>query len=232
MYCYVKNVFGKMLRFNAMLGVMGLCLIAIGGDASALTAQTVMANALEVYADVEDYAAVVHTYTADSMEVSGSVFEGQPPRVAFNLFFRKPDAHAVKAIGDARRGIFRIELLSTLMRLTRLEVRSRGQMFLLGHACHVLEIVDPDTPGDTAMLWISPGKWKVLQLTLFIKSVELVRTQFMYAPDDTGNPLPVETRSFFPVSNQILINRIGAYRVNTGLPAEIFEPRHTEGATQ
>ena len=220
---YVKNVFGKILRFNAFLVMMSLCFFTIGFEASALTAQTVMDNVLEVYEDIEDYAAVVHTYSADSMEVSGSVFEGQPPSVAFNLFFRKPDEHAVEEIGNSRRGIFRIELLSTLRHLTRLEMRIQNKMFLLGHECHVLEVLDPDKPGDKAMLWISPREWKVRQLTIFIKSIELARTQFMYAPGNSGNPLPIETRSFFPISNQVLINRIGEYRVNTGLPPEIFE---------
>ena len=105
-------------------------------------------------------------------------------------------------------------------------------MLLLGHECHVLEVLDPDKPGDKAVLWVSPREWKVLQLTIFIKSIELARTQFIYTPGNTGNPLPIETRSFFPVSNQILINRIGDYRVNTGLPAEVFESQHAEGTTK
>ena len=60
----------------------------VAHDISAFTAQTVMNNVLEVYEDIEDYAAVVHTYNADSMEVSGSVFEHQQPSITFNLFFR------------------------------------------------------------------------------------------------------------------------------------------------
>ena len=229
---YVNNVLRKILRFNALLVMMSLCFIAKGLEALALTPQTVMENVLEVYEDIEDYAAVVHTYNADTMDVSGSVFEHQSPSVAFNLFFRKPDEHAVEEIGNSRRGVFRIELLSTLMHLTRLEMRIRDKMFLLGHECHVLEILDPDKPGDKAVLWIAPREWKVLQLTIFIKSIELTRTQFTYAPGNRGNPLPIETRSFFPVSNQILINRIRDYRINTGLPSEIFERQQAEGATQ
>ena len=141
------------MRFLVM---MSLCLITRGLEAFALTPQTLMENVLEVYEDIEDYAAVVHTYSADSMDVSGSVFEHQPPRVVFNLFFRKPDEHAVEEIGDTRRGVFRIELLSTLMHLTRLEMRIQNKMFLLGHECHVLEVVDPGKPGDKAVLWVSP----------------------------------------------------------------------------
>ena len=229
---YVNNVLRKILRFNVLLVMMSLCLIARGLEALALTPQTLMENVLEVYEDIEDYTAVVHTYSADSMDVSGSVFEHQPPRVVFNLFFRKPDEHAVEEISDSRHGVFRIELLSTLMHLTRLEMRIRDKMLLLGHECHVLEVADPDKPGDKAVLWISAQEWKVLQLTIFIKSIELARTQFTYAPGNRGNSLPIETRSFFPISNQVLINRIGDYRVNTGLPSEVFEERQDEGTTQ
>ncbi len=232
MHFHVNNLLRKISHFNALLVIISLCFIAIGFEASALTAQTVMENVLAVYEDIEDYAAVVHTYSADSIDVSGSVFESQPPSVAFNLFFRKPDEHAVEEIGDSRLGIFRIELLSTLMHLTRLEMRLRGKMFLLGHECHVLEVLDPDKPGDKAVLWISPREWKVLQLTIFIKSIELARTQFIYAPGNRGNPLPIETRSFFPVSNQVLINRIADYRVNTGLPAEVFETPQVQGTAK
>ena len=105
---------GGSLTSQNLLAMMSLFLSAVVvHNASALTAQTVIDNSLEVYEDVENYAAVVHTYKADSMQASESMFERQPPRVAFNLFFRQPDEHAVQKIGNSRRGIFRIELLST-----------------------------------------------------------------------------------------------------------------------
>ena len=85
---YLSIASGGKPHFKSLLAMMNLLLAAVIVDnASALTAQTVMDNVLEVYEDVEDYAAVVHTYKADSMEVSGSIFEHQSPRVAFNLFF-------------------------------------------------------------------------------------------------------------------------------------------------
>ena len=192
-------------------------------NVSALTAETVLDNVLAVYEDVEDYASVVHTYKADSMEVSGSVFEHQPPRVAFNLFFRKPHEHVVQEIGKSGRGIFRIELLSTLARLRRLEMRLESKAFLLGEECHVLAFTDPEKPGDKALLWISPKDWRVLQLTFFIKSIELAKTQFKYPLGNRRRPLPIETRTFFPVSKQILINRILNYEVNAGVPPDIFD---------
>ena len=224
MRCYLSIAFGGKPHFNNLLAMMSLFLSVVAAhNASALTAQTVMDNSLEVYEDVENYAAVVHTYKADSMQASESMFERQPPRVAFNLFFRKPDEHAVQEIGNSRRGIFRIELLSTLGRLKRLGIQLQGREFLLGERCHVLEITAPDKPGDKAELWISPRNWRVLQLTLFIKSVELARTQFKYPDRKRGSQLPIETRSFFPISKRILINRIADYQVNTGLPSEIFD---------
>ena len=225
MRCYLSIAFGGKSHFNNLLMMMSLFFSAVVvHNASALTAQTVMDNALEVYEDVKNYATVVHTYKADSMQASESMFERQPPRVAFNLFFRQPDEHAVQEIGNSRRGIFRIELLSTLGRLKHLEIQLQGREFLLSERCHVLEITNPDKPGDKAQLWISPRNWRVLQLTLFIKSIELVRTQFKYAPGKRGSQLPIETRSFFPASKQVLINRIAEYRVNTRLPSEIFGP--------
>lgn len=224
MQCYLSIAFGRKPHFNNLLAMMSLFLSAVAvHNASALTAQTVMDNALEVYEDVENYAAVVHTYKADSMQASESMFERQPPRVAFNLFFRQPDEHAVQEIGNSRRGIFRIELLSTLGRLKHLKIQLQDREFLLSQRCHVLEITNPDKPGDKAQLWISPRDWRVLQLTLFIKSVELVRTQFKYLPGKRGSQLPIETRSFFPASKQVLINRIADYRVNIELPSEVFD---------
>ena len=225
MRCYLSIAFGGKSHFNNLLAMMCLFLsVVVVHNASAVTAQTVMDNTLEVYEDVENYAAVVHTYKADSMQASESMFERQPPRVAFNLFFRKPDEHAVQEIGNSRRGVFRIELLSTLGRLKHLEIQLQGRELLLSERCHVLEVTNPDKPGDKAQLWISPRDWRVLQLTLFIKSVELVRTQFKYPLGKKGSQLPIETRSFFPASKQVLINRIADYRVNTRLPSEIFGP--------
>ena len=192
-------------------------------NASAITAQEIVDNVLEVYEDIEDYAAVVQTYEADSIDASASIFEVQPPNVTFNLFFRHPDEHVVKEISNAGRGIFRIELLSTLGRLKHLEMHLHGKAFLLGKACHLIEFTDPHKPGDKAHLWVSPKDWKVLQLTFFMKSIELVRTQFRYTPGNSDRSLPFETRSFFPVSKRVFINRIMDYKINTGLPAEIFD---------
>ena len=105
MRCYLSITFGGKPHFTNLLAMMSLFLsVVVVHNASALTAQTVMDNALEVYEDVENYAAVVHTYKADSMQASESLFERQPPRVAFNLFFRQPDEHAVQEIGNSRRG--------------------------------------------------------------------------------------------------------------------------------
>ncbi len=200
------------------------------GNASAQSAETIMDNVLDImdnvlegYEYIEDYAATVHTYEADSMEVSGSIFEGQPPRVAFSLFFRQPDEHAVEEIGNSGRGVFRVELLSALGHLRPLEMQPQGRAFLLGDECHLIEFTDPDKPEDKAHLWVSPKNWRVLQLTFFIKSIELVRTQFRYDPGNPDRLLPIETRTFFPVSKRILINRIMNYEVNTGLPPEIFD---------
>ena len=223
MSCYLGIALGWKPHYNNLLAVMSLLFTAVVvPNASALTAQTVMDNVLEVYEDVEDYAAVVHTYKADSMEVSGSIFEHQPPRVAFNLFFRKPNEHVVQEIGSSGRGIFRIELLSTIGHLRNLEMQLKDSAFLLGEKCHVLEFTDPDKPGDKALLWISPRNWRVVQLTLFIKSIELARTQFKYPLGNRGRHLPIETRTFFPQSKQVLINRIMNYEVNAGLSPEIF----------
>ena len=125
-------------------------------NASAITAQEIVDNVLEVYEDIEDYAAVVQTYEADSIDASASIFDVQPPNVTFNLFFRHPDEHVVEEISNAGRGIFRIELLSTLGRLKHLEMHLHGKAFLLGTACHLIEFTDPHKPGDKAHLWVSP----------------------------------------------------------------------------
>ena len=211
-------------HFKNLSAIVSLFLyVLVVPNVSALTAETVMGNVLEIYEDVENYAAVVHTYEADSMEVSGSVFEYQPPRLTFNLFFRKPDEHVVQEIGNSGRGIFRIELLSTLARLRPLEMQLHNKAFLLGEECHLLEFTDPKKPEDKALLWVSPRNWRVVQLALFVKSFELARTQFKYPLGNRGRHLPIETRTFFPVSKRVLINRIMNYKVNAGLSPEIFD---------
>ncbi len=199
--------------------------IVLMHSASAMTAQEVMDNVRERYQDVENYAAVVYTYKADSMDVSESLFETQQPRVVFNLFFRKPDEHVVKEIGNSPHGIFRIELLSAIGKFENRDLNLQARDFLLGQECYVLEIPDPDKPGDSVRLWISPQDWTVLQLTIFIKNMELVQTQFKHAPISRRYLLPVETRSFFPSSKQVLINRITNYEINTNLPETLFEER-------
>lgn len=194
---------------------------------AALTAQEIMDNALQVYEEIDDYAAVVHTYAADSLEASGSLFERQPPQAAFNLFYRKPGEHAVQNIGGTSRGIFRVELLSSLERFKTLELQLQANREpLRGQECYVLEITDSEKPGTLARLWISPRHWNVVQLTYFLNAVEFVRTQFHYAPGERGPFLPVETRSLFPVLNRVLINRIANYEVNTGISPKLFERKN------
>ena len=194
-------------------------------NASAITVQEIMENVQEVYQDVENYSAIVYTYKTDSMEASGSFLETQQPIVVFNLLFRKPDEHVVKEIGNSPHGIFRIELLSAIGKLAALDVNFQARDFLLGQECYVLEIMDPDKPGDSVKLWISPRDWTVLQLTIFIKKMELVRTQFKHTRIRKKYLLPAETISFFPGSKQVLINRITNYEINSTIPKTLFEER-------
>ena len=208
--------------------LIGAVLLARQATATtAPTAQEVMDNALQVYEEIDDYAAVVHTYATDSLEVSGSLFEQQPPQAAFNLFYRKPGEHAVQNIGGTSRGIFRVELLSSLKRFNTLELQLQAKRELRrGQKCYVLEITDAEKPEMQARLWISPRNWNVVQLTYFFDAIEFVRTQFHYAPGNSDSFLPVETRSLFPVSNRVLINRIANYEVNTGVSPELFERKN------
>ena len=205
---------------------------------AALTAQEVMDNVLQVYQEIDDYATVVHTYAAESLEASGSLFEQQPPRAIFNLFYRKPGEHAVQNIGKAGiipasganaepGGIFRIELLSSLERFRTLELQLQAaREQIRGQECYVLEITDAEKPETQARLWISPRNWNVVQLTYFLNTIEFVRTQFHYALGNRNRFLPIETRSLFPAFNRVLINRIANYEINTGVPPERFERKN------
>ena len=217
---------GRKATGPTMFRLMSFFLFAsISYSASAITAEEVMRNVLKVYEDIDDYMAVVHTYKVDSMDVSESVFESQPPMVTFNLFFRKPNQHAVKEIGKARFGTFRLELLSALGKLEKLDIDLQGEDFILGQPCYVLEISSAERPSELARLWVSPKEWRVQQLTISIASVELVTTRFSYPLDGRNRYLPLETRSFFSLSKEVLINRIADYKLNTGLPPELFEKR-------
>ncbi len=199
--------------------------LSITANVSAITAQEVMENALKVYEDIDNYKAVVQTYETDSMEASGRIFEVQQPIISFNLFFRKPNEHAVEQIGKSRHGVFRVEVLSALARLREIELALEGQEHLLGQNCYVLACTSSDEPGTIIKLWVSPRDWTVQQFTLITKSLTLANTQFKYPPGGNRRVrfLPMETRSFFPLSKKVLINRITDYQVNTGVPSEIFE---------
>ena len=219
---HAKSVF-VMLSLLFLVGVTAV-------DVSAITAQEVMENALEVYKGIDNYKAVVQTYEADSMHASGSIFESQQPIISFNLFFRKPDEHAVKQIGKSRHGIFRLELLSALEKLKDKTITLKKEELLLGQRCYVLEFTSPDEPDAVIRLWVSRRNWTVHQFTLTIKTLALATTQFKYPPG--GNRrirfLPIETRSFFPLSKKVLINRITNYEVNTNLSSTIFEKRENK----
>ena len=215
--------------------VAGLCLLlftAMAPNASAITAESVMENAVKVYENINDYSAIVYTYQADSMDVSDSVFDVQDPIVAFNLFFRQPNEHAVQEIGQSRHGIFRIELLSALGTLKDLDIVLQGKAFVGGQECHVLEVSSTARPGELAKLWIAPKNWTVRQFSISMASLELMVTQFKYARVGRNQMLPVETRSFFPVTKQVLINRITAYKINVGLSSALFEKRDSEGTSK
>lgn len=216
---HAKSVF-VMLSLLFLVGVTAT-------NVSAITAQEVMENALEVYEDIDNYKAVVQTYEADSMQASGSIFESQQPIISFNLFFRKPNEHAVQKIGKSRHGIFRVELLSMLSRLKDKEINLKGKEKLIGQNCHVLEFKSADEPDAVIKLWISSRNWTVQQFTLIINSLTLSTTQFKYPPG--GNRwvrfFPMETRSFFPLSKKVLINRITNHQVNTDISPEVFEKK-------
>ena len=193
----------------------------------AITAQEVMENTLEVYEDIDNYKAVVQTYEAASMNVSRSIFETQAPIISFNLFFRKPNEHVVKEIGLTKYGIFRIELLSALGTLKDLDIELKDRESVLGQKCYVLEISSAKRPEESAKLWISQRGWRVLQFSISMTSLEIAVTQFKYVGVGRKSALPVETRSFFPLTKQVLINRITDYEINTDIPPEIFKKRET-----
>ena len=218
----VKSVV-RIMSFFLLVGVTAT-------NVSAITAQEVMENALEVYEDIDNYKAVVQTYQAESMDVSGSIFESQEPIISFNLFFRKPNEHAVEQIGKSSFGIFRLELLSALGRLKNIELNMKKRELLLGQNCYVLECTSAEEPDTVMQLWISPKNWTVQQLTLIIKSLKLVTTQFKYPPGGNRRVrfLPIETRSFFPLTKQVLINRITNYEANTNISVEVFEKRQNK----
>lgn len=206
-------------------GLYLLLFAALVPNASAITARDVMENALAVYENIDDYAAIVYTYEAESMEVSERIFDTQAPIVAFNLFFQKPNEHAIQEIGQSRHGIFRIELLSALGTLKDLDLVLRDKGFVQGQECHVLEVTSTERPQEMARVWISMKDWRVHQFSISVASVEMVVTQFKHARVGRRQILPVETRSFFPLTKLVYINRITDYKINRGLPPEIFEKR-------
>jgi len=197
-------------------------------NVSAITAQEVMENALEVYEDIDNYSAVVQTYEADSMYASESTFESREPIISFNLFFRKPDEHVVKEIGLTKYGIFRIELLSALGTLKDLDIELKDRESILGKKCYVLEISSAERPGELAKLWVSQRDWRVMQFSISMASLEIAVTQFKYIWAGRKRGLPVETRCFFPLTKQVLINRITDYKINTVIPPEIFKKKETK----
>ena len=217
---------------TAVGGLYLLFLAVIVPSTSAITAETVMENALKVYENIDDYSAVVYTYQTDSMDVSESIFDVQEPIIAFNLFFRKPNEHAIQEIGQSRQGIFRIELLSALGTLKDLDLVLQGKAFVRGQECHVLEVSSVDRPQELAKLWISPKDWTVRQFSISMASVEIIVTQFKHARVGRKQILPIETRTFFPLTKLVYINRITDYKINIGLGSELFEKRDSEGQSQ
>ena len=221
---------GRKAHAKSVLAMLSL-LFWVGVTAtnvSAITAQEVMENALEVYKNIDNYKAVVQTYEADSMHASGSIFESQQPIISFNLFFRKPNEHVVKEIGLTKYGIFRIELLSALGTLKDLDIELKGRESILGKKCYVLEISSAKRPEESAKLWILQRDWRVVQFSITMVSLEIAVTQFKYAFAGRKRGLPVETRSFFPITKQVLINRITDYQINTDIPPEIFKKKETQ----
>ena len=205
--------------------IVSLCLlgtVCLIPNVSAQTAENVMDDVLEIYEDIQNYAVRVQTYRADSMEVSESLFEGQPPLLTFDLFFRKPNEHTVQEIGISGYRILRVELLSVLKDLKTFEKRLQRNSSLLGEECYVLEFRSPHKNGDWVRLWVSRRESRVLQLTVFAKSVESI-TQFKYPLGKQTVPLPTETRTFLSGHKQVLINRFINYEVNTVLPFDIFD---------
>ena len=205
-----------------------MCLLfftAVVPDVPAIAAETVMENVLEVYEDIEDYEAIVFTYKANSMEVSESELRAKAPLVTFNLFFRKPNEHAVKEINKSQYGVFRLELLSTLHILKDYDLVLKGKEYLGEKQCYVLEVSSLERPGEQGRLWISPKNWRVMQFTISMASMDTMVTRFTYPVGGRYQHLPTETRSFFPLSKRVLINRITNYKINTGLPSAIFKKK-------
>ena len=124
-----------------------LSLFLLSGAATgvaAITAREIVENAIDVYEDIDNYTAVVETYETDSMQASPSIFESQPPITAFNLFFRKPDEHAIEPIVSSRQGIFRVEPISALGNLRDKELNLEARETLRGKNCYVVACASPD----------------------------------------------------------------------------------------
>ena len=229
MYIYCRLSHGWKVNIKCIFVMLSLILLVgvTTVDVLAITPQEVMDNVLDVYEDIGNYRAIVKTYQAESIDVSGSIFESREPIISFNLFFRKPNEQAVEQIGKSKHGIFRIELLSALGHLKDTTLNLKGRELLLGQNCYVLECTKPDEQDTIIQLWISPKNWTVHQFRLIINSLTLVTTQFKYSPGGKRSLryLPVETRSFFPLSKKVLINRITNYQININLASDIFKKR-------
>lgn len=208
-----------------MFNILWLSALGLGIAAPSLASPSgkdVLDLLLEKYRPVRDYVASVVTYRTHSLYISDSELSRIPPLMSFSIFY-KNGRHVVRGIsGPEGMAIFRIELLSGLQAFSRSEVSLVGQERLEGVSYDVLEVTASDRPESRLRLWVDPRRVEITRLSIYIGDVEFARTQFFYS-GPRWKSLPVETRTLFPTTGVVLINRVVNYEVNVGLSDSLFE---------
>jgi hypothetical protein len=206
------------------LAIVALAFCAMSSS-GADSATDIVQLASEPYAGIENYRATVSTFRVSSMQASDSEMDGLEPTVVFNLYYRSPDRHAVRAVTEDPEGIFRVEPLSTLARMQHLHLRMIARDTLIAGPAYAIEGTNPARQGEKVTIWVDMKTRRLVQAAFELNGVPIVTTQFRYPPGDDPALLPHETRSYFPQASRFYMNRIARYEVNTDIPDDAFSDR-------
>ena len=152
---------------------------------AALTAQEVMDNVLQVYEEIDDYATVVHTYAAESLEASGSLFEQQAAYLSSSVlsstYFtgnRGNTPFRISARHPAASSALNCSAPWNASGRWNCSCRLPGNRFAGRSVTFLKSLMPKSRKRRGVTCYPSPRNWNVVQLTYFLNTIEFVRTQF------------------------------------------------------
>ena len=107
--------------------------------------------------------------------------------------------------------------------LRTLDVRGEYRDRHQGRWLRMLRLASDHAPEGHTELWVDEDTGRPAKVSFYVNEFVLFTTEFRYGGGAAEEDLPTETRTSFPESTRIIVNRVARRDLNLVLPAGVFQ---------